>query len=343
MNKVITLILFISPFLSCNKEVHNPIDHFSESKRERLTHSKIIELDEFDILKPASVIRKENSYMIWDLNDEDMLHLVNFESKEVKRGIRRGSGPGEAVAIVDLQLKDDDFFIFDPNKQKISQVDISSDATLKLKEVDGFGFEEHLFSVDYQNSHCIAVGILEDVWLVVLNREGEVISKVDFPVFEETNNIPKLEQSMLYLSTRTAKKPDNKKVVAATQSFGVLSFLNYADGPKLKEYKQIKYYGPNYIQQGNGAIAWSKDGEVGFCGLDCDDDYVYALYSGRTFAEHGMVNHHCEHLLVYDWDGNPVKHYMLDIPLFSMKYDKENNSIYGIGYNPEGVFVEYQL
>ncbi len=56
-----------------------------------------------------------------------------------------------------------------------------------------------------------------------------------------------------------------------------------------------------------------------------------------------MLSHHCEHLLVYDRDGNPVKHYTLDIPLFSMKYDSEKNTIYGKGYNPEGIFVEYQL
>ena len=45
------ILLFVISVLSCNKEVHNPIDHFSESKGERLTHSKMIELDEFDILK----------------------------------------------------------------------------------------------------------------------------------------------------------------------------------------------------------------------------------------------------------------------------------------------------
>ena len=35
--------------------------------------------------------------------------------------------------------------------------------------------------------------------------------------------------------------------------------------------------------------------------------------------------------------------YHLEIPLYSMKYDKAKNSIYGIGYNPEGVFIEYKL
>ena len=56
-----------------------------------------------------------------------------------------------------------------------------------------------------------------------------------------------------------------------------------------------------------------------------------------------MESHHCEHLFVYNWDGVPVKYYHLEVPLYSMKYDKVNNSIYGIGYNPEGVFIEYKL
>ena len=62
----------------------------------------------------------------------------------------------------------------------------------------------------------------------------------------------------------------------------------------------------------------------------------------KLFRYNSLVNH-CEHLLVYDWDGNPIKHYILDIPMWSMQYDIEKNSIYGIAYNPEGGFIEYQF
>lgn len=340
--KEITLIAII-PFLSCNKEINNPIRHFRESQRQVATHSRLIDLEEFDILKPVAAIRKDESYMIWDLNNEKLLHLVDFNTKNVIRGIKKGSGPGEVVAIIDLQFKEDNFFIFDPDRQKINRVYISCDTTLMLKEVEDIDSDKRLFAVNYQGSHLIATGLFEDAWFVSLKKNGEIISKADFPTFEETDNTTGMERSMLYISTHIANKPDKKKVVAATQNFGVLSFFNYINGSILEEYKQIKYYGPKFTLPGRGGIAWSKDGRVGFCGLDCDDEYVYALYSGRTYTEYGMQNHYCEHLLVYDWDGNPVKHYVLDIPLFSMKYDKENNTIYGIGYNPEGFFVEYQL
>ncbi len=235
------------------------------------------------------------------------------------------------------------FFIYDFDRRKLSQIDISTDSILILNGVLDINLDIRLFAINYQESHMIATGLFEDAWLVSLKGNGEIISRVDFPAFVETTNTPNMERSMLYLSTRTVRSPDNKRVAAATQDLGLLSFFNCSGESVLEEYKQLKYYGPEFIVLERGGIAWSKDGMIGFCGLDCDDEYVYALYSGRTFMEHGMESHHCEHLFVYDWSGNPVKYYTLDIPLFSMKYDKERNTIYGIGYNPEGVFVEYQL
>lgn len=342
--KIHILILYIVlPILSCNQIIDNPIQHFEKSPNKKLTPIRSIDLEEFEILKPAQVFRMNDSYMIWDLTDERIFSLVNFDSKKVIKGIRRGSGPGEILSTISLQVKDDKFLIYDADRRKLNQVVVSADTILILNEVEEINFDTRLFVINYQDSHMIANGLFEDAWLVTIQSDGEIISKVDFPTFEETDNTPKMELSMLYLSTHTANKPDNKKVIAVTQDFGVISFFNYINGSVLEEYKQLKYYGPKFILPERGGIAWSKEGLVGFCGLDCDDEYVYTIYSGRTYSEYGMESHHCENLLVYDWEGNPVKHYTLDIPLFSMKFDKEKNTIYGIGYNPEGVFVEYQL
>ena len=328
--------------LSCNKVINNPVQHFDQTQRQNLHHSRIIQLEEYDILEPKNVIRIDDSYMVWDNNNEKMFNLVNFNLKKVIKGIGRGNGPGEIISPSSFQLKEGRFFLFDVASKKINQIEIS-DITLRLKEIEAIDFDKRLFGINYLGSHIIATGIFEDYWLASIRTDGKVVSRVDFPKFEETDNTPKVQLSILYISTHMANSPDNKKMIAVTQDHGVISFFNCIDNSILKEYKQIKYYGPSFSIQERGNIAYSKDGLIGFCGLDCDDEYVYALYSGRTFNEHGMLSHHCENILVYDWDGNPVKHYTLDIPLFSMKFDKEKNTIYGIGYNPEGVFVEYQL
>lgn len=339
----IWIFFAILPILSCSKPLNNPIQHFSSDQREMLTHSRIIDLEEFNILKPGAVIRKDDSYMFWDINNEKTFHFVNFDSKRVIKGVKKGSGPGEIIYPSSYQLIQDKFYVFDPDNKKISQIDVSSDTTLILKEIEKVNFDKKLFLINYQKSNMIATGLFEDAWLATLTTNGKIISKINFPDFEETSDTPKMALSFLYLITHTSNKPDNKKVVAVTQDLGVISFFDYINGEILKEYKQIKYFAPNFILRENGGISYSKDGLIGFCGVDCDDKYVYILYSGRTYAEHELKSHYCENLFIYDWDGNPIKHYILDIPLISMKYDKAKNSIYGIGYHPEGAFVEYQL
>lgn len=70
----------------------------------------MIDLEEFDVLKPSSIIRKNDAYMIKDLKSEEVFHFIDFDSREIIRGIRRGSGPGEILSPTSLQLKGDDFF-----------------------------------------------------------------------------------------------------------------------------------------------------------------------------------------------------------------------------------------
>ena len=177
-----------------------------------------------------------------------------------------------------------------------------------------------------------------------MNKDGKIISTIDYPVREATKDLSRAMLPSLYSTgVRMSNSPDGKRIVVATGSQGILSFLKRTD-PGIKEYKQIKYQEPIIALPPGGGASYTRDNINGFSAVDCDDNYVYALYSGRTFNSHQTKFTHCEHLFVYDWDGNPIKHYILDIPLFnSISYDKEKNCIYGLAENPEGVLIVYQL
>ena len=73
----IWIFFAILPILSCSKPLNNPIQHFSSDQREMLTHSRIIDLEEFNILKPGAVIRKDDSYMFWDINNPQIRKQLN--------------------------------------------------------------------------------------------------------------------------------------------------------------------------------------------------------------------------------------------------------------------------
>lgn len=335
--------LIVLLLISCTKTIDNPIEHFAKSSVEKIKHSKIIYLEDFGVLKPVDAIYINSDYIIWDDRNENMFNIIDMFSKKTISGVNKGNGPQDIISPSSFQSKNDEILIYDISQKKISKIDILSDTALTLKEVQRINFDKRIFMINCIDSNFVATGIFEDYWLANINTKNEIISKVSFPLFEETKSIPKMQLSMLYISTFIKNSPDNKKIVAATQKHGLLYFFNYTNEHELKEYKQLKYYAPKFEILERGNIAFSKDNKIGFCAVDCDNDFVYTLYSGKTFNSDGILNYHCDNLLIYDWEGNPLKHYILDIPLYSMKYNKEQNTIYGIAYNPEGVLIEYKL
>ena len=58
-----------------------------------------------------------------------------------------------------------------------------------------------------------------------------------------------------------------------------------------------------------------------FNGIDSDDKYVYVLYSGNRMRGGTLPSNECRHLIVYDWDGNPVKRYILNRNVCSVHID----------------------
>jgi hypothetical protein len=309
---------------------------------------KIIDLEEFGVFRPFNFVKINDSiFIIQDLKDVGIFNLIKLPSKKVINGVNRGQGPNEVLNVpASLQYRDGKILTHDFMQKKISEIVLLPDSILTIKEIYRVDTEvPALFMMHQLDSTFIAVGvtgIFEDYWLAEMNKEGRVLSTIDYPMWKETKNI---RNNLTFPTLHTAvaaNSPNNKRIVAATQKQGVISFLNRTDSG-IKEYKRMKYHAPKFRITERGAIATSIDNIEGFMAIDCDDDYVYVLYSGKTLKQYGEQFQRCEHLLVYDWEGNPIKRYILNIPMTRLQYDKENNRIYGLAENPEGVLVQYQL
>ena len=344
LNSGIWTLLLSILLMSCSRTFSDPLKHFERSPVVKITPSKIINLEEFEILQPFHIIQIDDSmFVIQDLKSEKIFNLINLSSKKVISGVNKGQGPNEVNSPSCILFRNHKIFIWDAIPKKMSELVHSSDSNLTIKEFFTVDTETPiLFFINLLDSTFIANGIFEDFWLAEMNKEGEIISTIDYPIRDETKDLPKILLPALFSSVKMANSPDNKKVVVVTGSQEIISLINRTDSG-IKEYKQIKYLPPKISITPTGIAAFTSDNTKGFGGVDCDDQYIYTIYSGKTYNTHPTSANYCEHLLVYDWDGNPVKYYKLDIPMWSMIFDRKKNSIYGIAYNPEGVFVEYQL
>ena len=109
--------------------------------------------------------------------------------------------------------------------------------------------------------------------------------------------------------------------------------------------KARKIYYPPLISasKDDRAVSPSYDPENrrGFCGVGSDNTRIYLLYSGKKSGESSSPSYQCGHLLVYDWEGNPVVHYELTAEVNSVCI--EGRSIYGVSSHPSGRLYRYDM
>lgn len=348
MKLLYIMSVFLLLFSCTHKDVvpNDPLAHFSKDNTCRISPSLSFDLSPYDIFKPEIAIKLPDGYIVKNQTNENLVSYVDVVKNEVIHGINRGDGPEELVSPSSFQKKGDDLFIYDIAKKNSYKLNVSfNDSLISLSEYQSIKMEERPFIISLLDNGGIASGIFEKKWIVHFDDSGHILSYLNFPSFEETRNLTDMELSSLYLSTMITVSPDGKKIACATQKHGVLSFADF-NNQQIKEYKLLKYYAPKVsgsLGPGNPNIAFSRDSKIGFCGVCCNEKYVYALYSGRAFNTHGALSHHCEHVLVYNWEGTPIKHLIVEKPLYTMNYDARTNVLYGIGYDPEGVILEYNL
>lgn len=349
MYKLLNIFTFLFLFiqlLSCSQESasDDPLKDFPQENTIQITPSNLLELEEYEVFKPGVIIKNAVGYVVKNQTEDRLFSSINCSTHSVAHGVRKGEGPDELVSPSSFFKKDNDYFIYDLAKKTIYKV-ILGDSLITISEFKRFKMDERPFIINCLTNGFVASGLFQNAWMAYFDNDGIISSTLSFPFFEETKNFPEISMSSLYLSTLATVRPDEQKIVCVSQTHGVLSFCNIV-GNQLKEYKQIKYYPPkvrSLRKAGSPTIAFNRDNKIGFCGAASDENSVFVLYSGRTFNSHGTLSHHCEHVLIYNWKGEPVKRLILEKPLYSMNYDAKTQTLYGIGYDPEAVVLEYDL
>ena len=331
--------------IACTKQ-NSPFDHFKDKPVEKIYPINIVDLEEFGVLRPFNFVQIDDSmFVIQDEKAENIYNLINLSSKKVVSGVNKGQGPMDVIAPSELRYRNNEILVWDAMSKKMSELVFSSDTSLTIKEYFMVNTEILiLYRTFLLNSTFLASGRSDEFWIAEMNKDGEIISVIDYPIRNETKDLPRTMLPTLYSTViKMSNSPDGKRIVAATGRQGILCFINRSDSG-IKVYKQLQYQAPNFTMDSRGGVVYTRDNIEGFGAVDCDDNYVYATYSGRTFNSHERSVSDCEHLLVYDWDGNPVKRYILDVPTFgNIHYNKEKNCIYGLTQDPEGLLIMYQL
>ena len=341
MQKLYIIIFNLLLVTACNqsdKLPKDPLDYFSGGAIP-LT-GKIIDTDKEILLGGDVKLLYDSILLVTNLRDTIHLSIVDIKNgKLLKQMIRQGVGPGELTNLIFVANSyADSLWICDPNIKMLHRIDVEraiSETNYKTEKVFSYNVGSlKFFSV---GEYFIGHGFLSDKRFDIYDKTGTYIkSTLQYPKPKQYSNIPDRVFATGFQGSYTVH-PDNRHFAFAATSENINIYR--LDGDSIIMTRNLNFNEPKMRRRGEIMID-SRESKIAFTGIGSTAQNIYVLYLGKELTLYSNVS---DNLLVFDWLGNPVKKYKLDIPLFSMCINSDGTKMYGIAHYPETIIVQYDL
>lgn len=258
---------------------------------------------------------------------EDVLAQYRLGDNSCKSVIKRGRGPGEMITTTSLDANGH-IVIADCNTNAMASV-VRNDATFRQLPSGG------LVSCITDGNRVISTGLYPEGRYRLINLEsGQVGYFGEYPQGER-----KIGDELLptaYINSKLAMKPDCSRFVCVNSNCGIIE-INAIAGDSIRSIARIAYHYPDIVgtRSGKMAVAAIRKSNVnGFFDVTCSDEYIYTIYSGKTYNEAGLGLESCDHLVTFDWSGNLIEAFHVSQALGAIQYDNSQGLLYGLAHTP---------
>lgn len=293
-----------------------------------------IDFDE-EVKNPTSLLVVDSFLLTKNYYLDKSFFIYNLNSKK-KQGERIvvGNGPNEMVDPIWLRFSDDELGILDREQRRLDVYNQAEFLTLNaptpyksfpIKEllinpavVPGLGFVSATF--DTQGK------------LVAYDFDGNLISY--FGSYPEGYEEYPIINKFTWFEHSFAVQPEGTHFIVAHMRTDMLEFYD----KDLKMFRRIQ--GPDGYYP---AIDRSMEPRYTYFSPESTKDCFYVLYDGRVLDINASDRYLRKHLLAFDWEGNPLKHYELSEGIITFSIDYENNVLYGVTDYPEFHIVAFPM
>ena len=287
------------------------------------------------------VILDDEWLLLSSIQGKHKLLFLNISTKEHFFAIRKGRGPGEAIQGGDLHKYQDVVHYYDYDDGVYMNINVAESICNKQIAIDTAVVFDHTPSKPVRLISCkggIVSCNIEDParWYCLCDGNGLVQSYVSTLTFLEESLSKDFRLSVI-LSSKYCSDPDGTRICAANVAFPALSFARIDSG-KLIEYKRYEIAPESGNLQKNG---FTSDDINAFSDVHSSKDGFYVLYSGHKIKGDILPSNECHHLIKYDFNGIPVKHYYLDKNVCSLQVEGE--VITAVSTYPESCVYKFNL
>jgi hypothetical protein len=334
---IITFYFFIFLFLSCQNK---NIDRFHEKDFSQIIELKgdVLTLDE-PIMRPTNIYLIENLLVLQNRGTDYIYEIYDLETnKKINECLSFGNGPEEMIRPTIVNLTNDDLWIYDIHKLSLFNYKLKDFiTTLNPKIVKKITFDYTYFkaTVLSDNNIVASPSKLPNKKFDFFNSEANLL---DSQGEYSNTGLTETENRLFYRFDYVTSADD--KIFLTYHKGDIIEIYN-ANGDLIR-----RKIGPNnhkpvfkLIEKPGFSTAVSKNGATYQCYHGTPvrvEDEVFVLYFGDLYEKYNEL---CSMILVFDFDGNPLRIYNLDIPLIFFTVDVGKKIIYGITDQPDDFHI----
>jgi hypothetical protein len=344
MNKLIICISAILLFLSCREREYKSSVRFSYSDIPEKIHLNGTVVEFEDIFKPVRLCIRDSILFTVSQSQEYFVTTYNLNNgKKIGDFISFGSGPDEVSYLSSIQFADSSVWIFDRMRHNLFK----------------YGFEQFLYNGDIVSRMKIETDgadralIVDSILLTnSLSRREARFSIYDMTgkFLKDAGELPDAGIDMTELERLESNfcdmvlNPVDKSVFVAYMNTDLIEIYDKDGTLKTRRHGPEQFFpvrkqtSSDEIVRVRSVIGETRDAyfwPVAF------ENEIWVIYSGKVYDPSASNSFLCNNIIVFDWNGRPVRQYITDIPIFSIAIDRVNSAIYGITLNPEFSIVKF--
>lgn len=340
MKKFIVIIGCVLLF-GCGKEKLSITDPSGFGETIKIEHTPIAP-KELLVGAPVRMLYLDSTLIYSDHFSKYAANTYDLKNKKSIQQIRLGGGPAELAQLLNWSVTN-------RNQNEIGAVNMAP-RSIKYYRLEGDSLT-CLKTRELPNKFTYGCTVIDSTMAMCLNStddEGMFIIR-DLTTGHEQflDEYPKGERHENNASNAYTYQgafsisPDNKYVVFS--AFNAVSLKIFSVDPaerKVSLSRSIVEYAPK-IDFLNGFSVVNDDNKMGMREAHCTDEYIYALYSGLLKKDKDYWKG--TQLLVFDYNGNPIKRYELDVPVYSSCISPDGKTLFGFTDNPDPELIRFDL
>lgn len=249
-----------------------------------------------------------------------------------------GQGPSEIALGCYGYLSRKNFYVFDDQARTVIKYSIDS---LRHNKVNGSPVclaKSNIPDVDISrliainDSLFLCAGTYKSRYQYVLFNSKDQVLDYGVDIYNAADSTFNVHTKFLSNQGDLVKHPDNDKFAYTINFSSNIDFIKIVNN-KIELIKSLRLGNPiltsvtNTIYGGGMSCSadLSENTQIGFINICATDEFVYALYSDKMAFESQRKSNT---VLVFDWDGNPVKKYVLDADAYYIAADEKQHNLF---------------